>query len=151
MSELAVVAMVALVVVGPQKLPGMLRSVGEWVGKMRRMTMEMRAQSGIDQILREEGIDGVRELRSLLRGEAAAARHAVQMKHDTMPEPDVSAEYPIEGADVAGALPDDLVPAASARAEEQAPEEEHSEPLAEAPGSPAVVATEEVDPSNAPV
>ena len=84
--ELALVAVVALMVVGPKKLPGLMRTLGEWVGKIRKMTTEMRAQTGIDEILRQEGIDGVHELRSLLRGEIHAARDRQQ--HDYM-EPEL--------------------------------------------------------------
>jgi sec-independent protein translocase protein TatB len=109
-SEVVLVALVALVVVGPQKLPSMLRTVGEWVGRLRRLTIEMRAQTGIDAILREEGIDGVAELRSLLRGEIAAARtRNHQADVESAVHPDESVEYPVEGPDACGAVPDDLL------------------------------------------
>jgi sec-independent protein translocase protein TatB len=114
LSEIAVVGVVALVVVGPQKLPTMLRTLGQWTGKLRRMTMEMRAKTGIDEILREEGIDGVAELRSLLRGEVAAARQAFQRPLQVDPYQDdtpvdLAAEYPSEGVDTMGAIPEDLL------------------------------------------
>lgn len=113
LSEIAVVGVVALVVVGPQKLPTMLLTLGQWTGKLRRMTMEMRAKTGIDEILREEGIDGVAELRSLLRGEIAAARQSLQRPfidpyQDDTPV-DLANEYPREGVDTMGAIPEDLV------------------------------------------
>ncbi len=98
-------------VVGPKKLPGLMRTIGEWVGKIRKMTTEMRAQTGIDDILRQEGIDGVHELRSLLRGEIHAAQG--KNKHDYHEpegeEIDLLAEYPLEGADAYGALAEDLL------------------------------------------
>lgn len=107
------VALVALVFVGPEKLPGMMRATGEWVGKLRRLTSDMRAQTGIDDILREEGIDGVRELRTLLRGEhvvRSGVRSTVPQNSD---EPDVLPElldeFPVEGVDAMGVLPDDLL------------------------------------------
>ncbi len=109
--EIALVGLVALVVVGPQKLPGMMRTAGEWMGRLRRMTADMRAQTGIDDILREEGIDGVRELRTLLRGErnlhVPQGAHSPYQQYEE--EPDLFAEFPVEGADSQGALPDDLV------------------------------------------
>ncbi len=108
-SEILLIAFIALIVVGPQKLPAMLLSVGRGIAKIRRLTNDVRAQTGIDEILREEGIDGVRELRSLLRGEVAAARARGQDPHDDAVELDESQEYPPEGADAGGALPDDLV------------------------------------------
>src|SRR5262249_13856303 len=43
-SELLVIAVVALVVIGPKELPGVLRSVGQWAGKIRRMAAEFQGQ-----------------------------------------------------------------------------------------------------------
>jgi sec-independent protein translocase protein TatB len=109
--EIALVGLVALIVVGPQKLPEMMRTAGEWVGKLRRITADMRAQTGIDDILREEGIDGVRELRTLLRGERGAfARQALRNNYEAeISPPDLAVEFPMEGPDSLGALPDDLL------------------------------------------
>jgi sec-independent protein translocase protein TatB len=110
--EIALVALVALIVVGPQKRPGMMRTTGEWVGKLRRLTSDMRAQTGIDDILREEGIDGVRELRTLLKGEHAIKRRAAASsvaQQEVEAPPELLDEFPIEGPDAGGALPEDLV------------------------------------------
>lgn len=128
-TEIAVIATIALVVVGPQKLPGMLRTLGEWVRKLRRLTTEVRAQTGIDDILREEGIDGVRELRSLLRGEIAAAKQHQRGRPLEDPYTDLdfdpSREYPVEGPDAYHAVPDDLF---DANAEPRAAAEGPAEP-----------------------
>ena len=43
-SELLVIAVVALIVIGPKELPGVLRSVGYWMGKVRRMAAEFQSQ-----------------------------------------------------------------------------------------------------------
>jgi sec-independent protein translocase protein TatB len=43
-SELALIAVVALIAIGPKELPGVLRTVGQWVGKMRRMAAEFQGQ-----------------------------------------------------------------------------------------------------------
>ncbi len=68
--ELAVVVIVALVVMGPKELPKVLRKLGQWSGKLRRMAADLRAQSGIDDALRTEGLDDdIREIRKLARGE----------------------------------------------------------------------------------
>ena len=68
--ELAVVVIVALVVMGPKELPKVLRKLGQWAGKLRRMAADLRAQSGIDEALRGEGLDDdIREIRKLARGE----------------------------------------------------------------------------------
>lgn len=112
------IALVALIVVGPQKLPGMLRTLGQWVRRLRQMTTEVRAQTGIDDILRQEGFDGgIAELRSLVRGDLAVlARERSHVPAPILDDPyeqahelDLSREYPLDGVDAADALPDDLV------------------------------------------
>jgi len=64
--EIVLLAIVAIVVVGPRQLPSMMRTAGQWVSRIRRMSSDLRAQSGIDQLMREEGIDrSIQEIRSL--------------------------------------------------------------------------------------
>lgn len=43
-SELVVIGVVALVVIGPKELPGVLRTIGQWMGKVRRMAAEFQGQ-----------------------------------------------------------------------------------------------------------
>jgi sec-independent protein translocase protein TatB len=42
--KLVIVGVVALLVIGPKELPGVLRMVGQWMGKMRRMASEFQGQ-----------------------------------------------------------------------------------------------------------
>lgn len=68
--ELAIVAIVGLVIFGPKELPKVLRKLGQWAGKLRRMAMDLRVQSGIDDALRSEGLhEPIREIQKLTRGE----------------------------------------------------------------------------------
>lgn len=118
-TELIVIILVALIAVGPQKLPQMLRSVGEWIAKLRSLTTQVRQQTGIDDILRQEGIEGgLSELRGLLRGDLSMVGRSGTVGRSTLRaddpyaeaiEYDQSREYPLEGPDAYGALPDDLV------------------------------------------
>ncbi len=50
-SELLLVAIVALLVIGPKDLPLALRTVGQWIGKVRRMSGHFRA--GVETMIRE--------------------------------------------------------------------------------------------------
>jgi sec-independent protein translocase protein TatB len=116
--ELLVICVVALIAVGPKKLPGMLQTLGQWLRKIRNLTVEVRNQTGIDELLRSEGLNGgLNELRGLLRG-----NHGIGFEPAPQPTPrapiedpyanvdiDVSREYPQEGADSYGVLPDDLL------------------------------------------
>jgi sec-independent protein translocase protein TatB len=54
--EFVVLIIIAVVVVGPRNMPGLLRNAGIFIGKLRRMAVDLRADSGIDEILHEEGL-----------------------------------------------------------------------------------------------
>lgn len=43
-SELLVIGAVALIAIGPKELPGVLRAVGQWMTKIRRMASEFQGQ-----------------------------------------------------------------------------------------------------------
>jgi sec-independent protein translocase protein TatB len=43
-SEFVLIAVVALIAIGPKELPGVLRTVGQWMGKARRMAAEFQGQ-----------------------------------------------------------------------------------------------------------
>jgi sec-independent protein translocase protein TatB len=43
-SEFVLIAVVALIAIGPKELPGVLRTVGQWMGKARRMAAEFQSQ-----------------------------------------------------------------------------------------------------------
>src|SRR6201985_629474 len=43
-SELVVIAVVALIAIGPKELPGVRRMVGQWMGKARKMAAEFQGQ-----------------------------------------------------------------------------------------------------------
>jgi sec-independent protein translocase protein TatB len=43
-SELLLIGVVALIAIGPKELPGALRAVGQWTGKIRRMASEFQDQ-----------------------------------------------------------------------------------------------------------
>jgi sec-independent protein translocase protein TatB len=42
--ELLIIGVVALIVIGPKELPGVLRTVGQWMAKVRRMAAEFQDQ-----------------------------------------------------------------------------------------------------------
>jgi len=43
-SEFVLIAVVALIAIGPKELPGVLRMVGQWMGKARKMAAEFQGQ-----------------------------------------------------------------------------------------------------------
>lgn len=50
-TEYAVIAIVALIVIGPKELPAVLRAIGQWTTKIRRMAAEFQGQ--FQEALRE--------------------------------------------------------------------------------------------------
>ena len=58
-SEMAIVAVVALFVIGPRELPRLLRTVGRYAAKIRGMAREF--QEGIDDAVREAELDEVKK------------------------------------------------------------------------------------------
>jgi sec-independent protein translocase protein TatB len=50
-TELLVIVIAAIVVIGPKDLPLALRTAGKWIGKMRRMSNHVR--TGFDAMIRE--------------------------------------------------------------------------------------------------
>lgn len=124
--ELVVLIVVAIVVIGPKDLPKVLRKLGQWSGKLRRMAADLRAQSGIDDVLRAEGLsDDINEIRKLARGELEQVTRAARIDqplpaatgtkdpyqhHDADAFPiDREREYPRDGADGYRALPDTAI------------------------------------------
>ncbi len=49
--ELVVIGIVALIAIGPKELPTVLRTLGQWMGKVRRMANEFQGQ--FQEALRE--------------------------------------------------------------------------------------------------
>lgn len=69
--ELVVVAIVALIVVGPKDLPRLMREAGRWAGKARRMAQDFR--NAFDQMARESEMEEMRrEIESLKRNNIVA-------------------------------------------------------------------------------
>ena len=123
--ELLIIALVLLVVVGPRELPTMLRKLGQGVAKLRNMTWQLREQSGIDEVLREEGLDkDLDALRSLSRGRVVDAIMTEAARIKPPDDPDTPA------IETPAAAPPDARPMELARpgVAEPPPGEEPSEP-----------------------
>ncbi len=69
-SELLVIAIVALIVVGPKDLPLLLRRFGQFMAKVRGMANEFRAS--FDEMARQSELDDLRkEVEAMRRGQLA--------------------------------------------------------------------------------
>lgn len=52
--ELGLIMLIALLVVGPERLPALARTVGAWIGKLRRMVSDVKAE--VDRELRADAL-----------------------------------------------------------------------------------------------
>jgi sec-independent protein translocase protein TatB len=64
--ELLVIAIVALIVIGPKELPNMLRGWGKWMSQMRGMASEFRGH--VDEMVRQSELDEVKKQLELAPG-----------------------------------------------------------------------------------
>lgn len=58
-SEILVILVVALIVIGPKDLPKVIREVGKWTGKARSMARDF--QRSFDDMVREAELDEIRQ------------------------------------------------------------------------------------------
>ncbi len=81
--ELALIGVVALIVVGPEKMPGLIRTAGRWAGQIQRMARDLRreiefeAQTEEYRALNREFREEDRRLKELARNPGAAVKAAV--------------------------------------------------------------------------
>jgi sec-independent protein translocase protein TatB len=66
-SELLVIAVVAIVVVGPKDLPKLMRSIGHYAGKLRRTASDFQRQ--FEEAMRETEIEEVKKAIESVRNE----------------------------------------------------------------------------------
>ena len=78
MTELVVIAIVALIVVGPKDLPLLLRRFGQFMAKLRGMASEFRAS--FDEMARQSELDDLRkEVEAMRRGEFGGTNYGAEM------------------------------------------------------------------------
>ena len=88
------IALVVLLAVGPGRMPELMKTVGKGMRDLRKASADLRKQTGIDDLMREDPL-GVRDLDRELRGPLAPSR-----KLELSPE-DRATEAPVEGIDLA--------------------------------------------------
>lgn len=106
--EFLVVAIVALLVIGPKDLPKAMRFVGNWVGKARRVAGQFRA--GLDTMVREA---------ELAEMEKKWAEENARIMREYPPE---ALPAPVYDPNPDGAAPAEVEPEAVADAVDEVPE-----------------------------
>jgi sec-independent protein translocase protein TatB len=101
-SELVVIAVVALIAIGPKELPGVLRMVGQWMGKARKMAGEFQGQ--FQEAMREAEMADLKKSFDEVKDTAAALSPVNLM---TSLEKDVGDAMQIGDIDKPAATPND--------------------------------------------
>jgi sec-independent protein translocase protein TatB len=115
--EMVVIGIVALIAIGPKELPTVLRSAGQWIGKIRRMANEFQGQ--FQEAIREAELTDLKKhaediSSSVTNFDPLADTQKQMEKAFEMPDPmasppssnEVSAEALPDGAKLpAGAIP----------------------------------------------
>lgn len=103
--ELTTIAVIALLVIGPDKLPGVARTAGKWVGRARRFVGDVK--SDIDRELKQEELKkalaedaGLDEIKQIMNTDDftidADDTPAYQVKAQADNEQNESAESPLD-------------------------------------------------------
>ncbi|MGE5757256.1 MAG: Sec-independent protein translocase protein TatB [Sideroxydans sp.] len=72
-SEIVVIMVVALVVIGPKRLPAVARSMGQWWGRLQRYINRMKMD-----VTASMELEDLRELERKVKAEAEALERSVQ-------------------------------------------------------------------------
>jgi len=116
-SEMLIVALVAIVLIGPKDLPRVMRVLGQWVGRGRSVARHFR--SAIDDMIREAELEEMEkkwkaENERIMREHADLLTGAPAPEPATPPKPELPAPA-ADSVDAAGTGPSPA-PAASAEA-----------------------------------
>lgn len=119
--ELTTIAVIALLVIGPDKLPGVARTAGKWVGRARRFVNDVKTD--IDRELKQE------EIRKALAEDAGLDEIKQIMNADNFTiDEDHTPSYQVSAIDDVDAYNKKIMD--DERARQEAAEAEHDEELA---------------------
>jgi sec-independent protein translocase protein TatB len=135
-SELVVIAVVALIAIGPKELPGVLRMVGQWMGKARKMAAEFQGQ--FQEAMREAEMADLKKSFDEVKEAASSFTGGNLM---TSLQRDVDKALDIEGVEKPA---DTTLPAMEPPAAATTPEPAAPEPLAITPEVDAASAPQEI-------
>ena len=75
-SKVLILAVVAIVVVGPKELPALLRAVGQFIAQLRRHAAEFRAQ--FDEAMKSTEFDQIRKDVEAIKSDAQASLRGIE-------------------------------------------------------------------------
>ena len=92
--ELLVIGVIALLVVGPKELPGLLRTVGQWAGRARSVARDF--QRSMEDAAREADLDELKNFQNIKRDVEEMGRidHVEQARRAQPPKKSTPAPTP---------------------------------------------------------
>ena len=137
-SELLVIGVVALIAIGPKELPGVLRGLGHWMGKVRRMASDFQDQ--FREAMREAEVADLKRQFDEASAKATSAfsnpldiaQKEVEAAFGTEP---TASDKPAETASVSTADPGAIEPSAGAPVVEAPPSVVPDVPMVAADGT----------------
>jgi TatA/E family protein of Tat protein translocase len=110
MPELIVIMVIALIVIGPKKLPDLARALGKGMAEFRKATQEIKESLNIDEDIRDvrkdlaDSISGIDK--EINAPEAEGATGSESFEAAPAPQEKEEAKPPVEVKDPAGAEPE---------------------------------------------
>lgn len=103
-SKLLLLGIIALLVVGPKELPGLLRTIGKYVGMIKRQAAEFRAQ--FDEAMRESEIaDLKKQVEDIGKEATGAIKEAETAFQQEMAKVETETRSAIDSIDATSADP----------------------------------------------
>jgi len=130
-SELLLIGVIALIVIGPERLPKVARTIGHLVGRAQRYVGDVKSD-----IQREMDLDELNSLKGQMEDAAKSVKSSMQDASNSLRAPLDEAQQALKDA---SASVESLVDSAKAEAKDSEPEarkEFVSQPLAEPPAEP---------------
>jgi len=115
-SELIVIALVALIVIGPERLPRVARTLGALLGRAQRYVNDVKAD-----IQREVDLDELKNIQSTFQDAAKSVEQSMSQVGEELQATGASLNQSISGAGEEPAAPASEQPAPAAAAEDAAP------------------------------
>ena len=143
-SEFLLIGVVALIVIGPKELPGVLRTLGQYTRKVRSMAADFQNQfqeamreaemgdlkKQVDDLAQDvKNFDPLKDVRSDLEATGKDLERSLEAKPEPKIEPEPKAEPPLDG----GLAVSDAAPATEAAAPVAAVERSELEPAGAEP------------------
>lgn len=109
--ELVVLALLALIVIGPKDLPKLLRTAGRTIGQIKRVVSDVRRETGLEEVLRGDFEDLVRLADHIENMEGSKKHEPEQLELPNIEDAKArrEREYPVIGPDSYGMLPEDAM------------------------------------------